>query len=885
MKIIEVRDGFIKFEADSNICLSSFVKADGTEKSYIAQVSRINTVGTVSIADAKILFIYKNDELMDYDKTEPPKDAEINCFTYSILTNSIRAKQPIIIGKTLDNTCNIFVDSKVFDKKMLISVDDKNIHNILTENFSKQFEHKNKKTVVIDTIGILSGKKIFAGVDFKLPLNSSSLSFMYESCLNDATSDSKNTIMDIFNDLAEYSQTVPFVPFGTLKSIVDDMVDKQHIFKLLVLKNKLAKFAKFGYFATSQQEVSALDNALNSQSLIIDLSKLDAVFQNCYLEYIYEILAKLSDIQVFLEVSNNISKKNLKMLISDSIVPTTLLTHSKFQYLNDIRTMFDNFIIEPSKTNNEIFKVYSSFLNSMQKNMYLTTGEAVNYIPIVSFAQIINEFEECNDSYAEEAVENEEVKEEDNTNNNEEKQEDDLITEEIDEEMDEETDEESEIDEIEYYSKPLSSQTKIIEAINSKSEEAINFVTKNLDYTENLELFEEDDEGNQVEEAEIEDTDGEEVIDAEEVDSSALNDIEENTLENLTDENSDEIDEADLTEVTEPVQEEVIAEEDIENFEEDDSDDISFEDNDIAEPSEEIDLASSDEEDISNEEDILEEDIINKNDEFPDLTEESIEDNIETESLNNISEPEEMSVEIDNEDALLIDAANDGSEIESLPNDDLNVDLDNVSENNVLPVSDDSVTSDFDEIIELDPTESNEDDIVVDLSDDNDTSEIDEKTEHEIIDDVDKVYTTIKENPDLEEISDSDLDFIDELNNSDEELEEYQEEELEEISDSDLINSGDINDESIQEYNDNSEILEKRDSSTPIVPVYDADIPQEDIVISDPIQQGDAVMHAKYGNGVVEKMIKYGNKTLFAINFENIGRRLLDPTLTEIKRV
>ena len=57
------------------------------------------------------------------------------------------------------------------------------------------------------------------------------------------------------------------------------------------------------------------------------------------------------------------------------------------------------------------------------------------------------------------------------------------------------------------------------------------------------------------------------------------------------------------------------------------------------------------------------------------------------------------------------------------------------------------------------------------------------------------------------------------------------------------------------------------------------------MVVSDPIQQGDAVIHAKYGNGVVEKMIKYGNKTLFAINFDNVGRRLLDPTLTEIKKV
>ena len=70
-----------------------------------------------------------------------------------------------------------------------------------------------------------------------------------------------------------------------------------------------------------------------------------------------------------------------------------------------------------------------------------------------------------------------------------------------------------------------------------------------------------------------------------------------------------------------------------------------------------------------------------------------------------------------------------------------------------------------------------------------------------------------------------------------------------------------------------------------MVPVYDAEIPTEDTVLSDPLEQGDTVVHAKYGNGVVEKMIKYGTKTLYSINFDNIGRRLLDPTLTELKKM
>ena len=202
------------------------------------------------------------------------------------------------------------------------------------------------------------------------------------------------------------------------------------------------------------------------------------------------------------------------------------------------------------------------------------------------------------------------------------------------------------------------------------------------------------------------------------------------------------------------------------------------------------------------------------------------------------------------------------------------------AEENVLPLND---NADFEELVELDPSEADTDDIVVDIAEDEQPHEI---VDEQIVKDVDKVFTTRKD----DDISESDLDLIDELNS------DGNEELLQEVSDSDdnleeLVSVEDdgILDEpqetiDLKAQDDNDEILETKNSSTPIVPVYDADIPQEDMVMSDPIQQGDTVIHAKYGSGVVEKMIKYGNKTLFSINFDNIGRRLLDPTLTEIKK-
>ena len=87
----------------------------------------------------------------------------------------------------------------------------------------------------------------------------------------------------------------------------------------------------------------------------------------------------------------------------------------------------------------------------------------------------------------------------------------------------------------------------------------------------------------------------------------------------------------------------------------------------------------------------------------------------------------------------------------------------------------------------------------------------------------------------------------------------------------------------------NNEIKEKKIETkqvqTPIVPVYSAEIPDEDIVDSDNIKQGDTIIHSEFGRGIVEKLISYGERTLCSVNFEQVGRRLLDPKISEMKKV
>lgn len=819
MKILEVRDGFVKFEADSSIYLSSFVRIEGMEKRYIAQVTQLKRSGENSIAYAKILFLYDG-SLQPYDKTLPSKESEIKEFTFDILNNSINAKTPVIAGETLGKGVSIIIDASSFDKKMLASIDDKQENNIIARNLVKQFNNLDKNVLIIDTLGVIDAKKITAGVDFKLPLDTASLAFMYQDCLNDATADSKSMIIEIFKDLSDYSQTVPFVPFGALKSIVDDMVDKSHVFKLLVLKNKLAKFDKLGYFAANKQEVDKIDAILNSKCAIIDLSKLDTAFQNRYLAFLYEKLQQKPNTQVLLELSNVISKKNLKNILSSENIPTTFITHSRFKYLNDIKNLFDNFIISPSFTNNEIFSIYSSFLKAMPKQTYLITGEAVNYIPLVSTLKVINEVIPSQPETVEEeeipVSEPEEVQEELPIEEPEE--------EEIVQEDDSELEEISEEDEPEIIEEPQITNEEILANIEEKSEAVITEAAKDLTPPENMfgEEEEEEDIAEPAEESLQLEEDQEEQL--------TINAEYETILEEQEEqEPQEEYDEIPITESFDTVQENI---EEIEDY-----------------------IPETDENDFEE---------LSINEEF-----EQQEPLVEQEAEEEIEMPEGFDLDIDS--TQMLDAE---EETEELTVNDDDVDVLPIAENNY----------ELEDIVELNPDEADENDIVIDMEEDTE-DELPENIDEQIVKDVDKVFTTRKD----DDISDSDLDFIDELNNDDGNL-------LEEVSDSDAVleelSESDENDGILEEPQEqlelkddsDDEILETRSSSTPIVPVYDADIPQEDLVMSDPIQQGDTVTHAKYGSGVVEKMIKYGNKTLFSINFDNIGRRLLDPTLTEIKK-
>ena len=474
--------------------------------------------------------------------------------------------------------------------------------------------------------------------------------------------------------------------------------------------------------------------------------------------------------------------------------------------------MFKNFIVEPTFSNNEVFKKYAVLLKAMQKDTYLVIGEDTNSIPLIS------NLKEFTTEQEPEIIDIEDSTQELNETQ--------LV--ELEKALEEEVEE----------------KDSSIQAIDKKSEDLIEKVAEEV----------------QIEAA-----------------STAMNIFEEEP-----DENSDNEEVLDNTEIieTESIQEQA-SDEELEEITE-------LSESDLEEQIEEAPLIDSQEEYHTQVDEVQ---TIEIPEDISDLAEEVLEEEIN--EANTAIEAEEIQPEIVNEPIQEISPEEQLQTILEVE-EPQTIELKEYSEedNNtteIIPLTDE-LDEELDTIVELDESEISEADIIVDFEDEINEELSEEDLDKAIVQDVDKVFTTMKD----DSISDSDLDFIDELNSEVEEEEDVIPlsegmEELTELSeeteeeDSFLEPLEEVND-FVQEVAEEKEILETRNASTPIVPVYGADIPAEDMVLSDDIEQGDTVIHAKYGNGVVEKMIKYGTKTLYSINFDNVGRRLLDPTLTEIKK-
>ena len=166
--------------------------------------------------------------------------------------------------------------------------------------------------------------------------------------------------------------------------------------------------------------------------------------------------------------------------------------------------------------------------------------------------------------------------------------------------------------------------------------------------------------------------------------------------------------------------------------------------------------------------------------------------------------------------------------------------------------------------------------------------EIDLLESEALFEEIDELPTGENE---LENITLEDIDFVGENTSSasdDEDLFDLLAEAEENMANDNNIDDDIDLDDLLNEANNQMEDEEEFDySPTSNLPVYGANYEEKKSTrTSEPeFSEGDLVRHQKYGVGTIKKITAHGDKYLCHINFDDFGRRLLDPEISQLEKI
>lgn len=739
MSLIEVKNNLLKFSYDEDLVLSGFVRVTDSKNSYIAQVLHLEATRVGKVAIAKILFMYNDEKITSYNGSIPSLRAEISAVDSSILLNSLEKTHPLNLGVLAQQNEKLFVDMSILDDNPIICAEKFFATKVFLNNLAIQLQLNGKKVVVFDTVGAFKSNKLTVCKDFKLPLNTSAINYIYEYGFEDATPDTKALIQSIFEELSEYSKTVPFIPFNSFKSVVDAEFNRTKLIQLILLKNKIKQIGDLNIYGETDADFAQLVSKIQTDNtILIDVSNIAGSLQRECIKYVYSLLEQSQEeFYAFLPLSNENSDKEVLSTIHNSEkVHTTVICGYDYKYTSLLKQTSKNmFMFTPLKQQRD-FGGYNIFLQKLAEDECIAYGKMTKFVPlIVKLHQLRPD----------------EVQ---------------IVPQTV--------------------AQPVQPQPVVEPSVQT-------------------------------------------IQPAEKVDNTMV----ENFVNSITPESVN----LQTTQAVEPVVTEPVVEE------------TQME----AQP----------------------------------IVEEVIKETI-------VEQPVEMANEVVVEEVSQEPAQAPVEEIsiEEAPQ--------AVEEEVVEPQNDNSILEEL-AVSDEDEEEEEDDDI------DEDEYASDELLEEPQTASEEELTQALNEVPDIEddeELSDDDLDMIEELSKPEEEQvapaptpasqpapqpqvapqpvqQQAPPQPQPQVAPQPIPAPQPAQPKQPQQITPDM----MKNSKNPTVPVYSADIPDEDRVNRVKFQQGDRVLHEEFGEGVVEKMIAYGDKELCSINFGSVGRRLLNPEITEMRKI
>ena len=391
MKLLDIKNNLVKisYKSDENIAIASFIMLTDEDKSFVAQIVNLKAEPVSNYAIARLILIVSKDGVLDnYDGSIPSINANLEVVDSKELLSLLPVEKPVIMGEIAQKHQILKLDESIFEKHLLICAEKYTNINTIISNFVRQLNKNGEKTVIIDTDYTFEENHTLKLIkDFKIPLNSTMLEYIFENDLQDTDATSRAVIQEILEDVIEYARSVEFIPFKKFFDIISGIYEQNQIPELALLKNKLLKYNEKGIFAENEDEILNLEYSIrNNLQTYIDIADIPESMQIEVIDYIHQKMVSVNEyIYNFVKLNNHNSNKQLLLKLSkESKIFTTMICSHNYKYVAELKQLAENIILFSPQTTQHDFANYNTFLSKLNANEFVVYGDLTQNIPFVA---------------------------------------------------------------------------------------------------------------------------------------------------------------------------------------------------------------------------------------------------------------------------------------------------------------------------------------------------------------------------------------------------------------------------------------------------------------------------------------------------------------------
>ncbi len=423
MFIEKIEQNIIKinfYAKDEEVYAGELVKiVCSGQKGVIAQVIKIESPENnknYNTASLKTLFsVESSGEIKDWMGNVPGNDfivSKIKPHELWSITKTGKVPNPVLAAQlACCSEIAVNIEASFLEKPSLVVADKESQKNDLLDLLAFNLSQKNAKTILVDFNGEFSDNhdalKLKAGKDIKLPFDLDGLEYLYDKILSNVSSEIRANIENIFSEIEEYlnSGKVSFVPFKVFVDAVKEENQANSMPELELLSNQLSKLHKKGLFADEQKEIISLFGAFNDNSFIIlDLSEISKEWKPLFIDFIIKLnkdkfkkkfflLMDLDKYFIFNKADSvDVIEKIFNNGVKSGIKPVLSLKHQS-ELISIIGAEAENFFIFPPQNDSNLLK-FQPFLGRINHSDLLISGKITNNVLLLVKLPIFEETRE-----------------------------------------------------------------------------------------------------------------------------------------------------------------------------------------------------------------------------------------------------------------------------------------------------------------------------------------------------------------------------------------------------------------------------------------------------------------------------------------------------------